>query len=67
MELEHNGKNTDEIEDDDPIELPSDTLAILNEFLQNRNMQESTEKSHSNFEEDWVKYIGISKFIVIFI
>lgn len=57
MEFKYNGKKADEIEDDDPIELPSDTLAILNEFLQNKSMQESTGTSHINFEEDWVKYL----------
>lgn len=65
MEFKYNGKKADEIEDDDPIELPSDTLAILNEFLQNKSMQESTGTSHSNFEEDWVKYLywNIKRFI----
>ncbi|XP_055305636.1 protein-lysine N-methyltransferase CG9154 [Sitodiplosis mosellana] len=53
MELENSVKKADEVADDDRIELPSDTLAILNEFLRSKSMQESMETDHSNFEEDW--------------
>ena len=55
--MDNNGRNTDEVADEDPIELPPDTLAILNEFLRNKSTQESLDTSHGNFEEDWVVYI----------
>lgn len=42
-----------EEQDDDLVELPPDTLAILNEFLQNKDNQKSLE-SEDVFEEDWV-------------
>lgn len=54
MEPENNDTVNDEVADDDCIELPPDTLAILNEFLYNKSIQESTETDHTNFEEDWV-------------
>lgn len=57
MEVDNNRRNTDEIADEDPIELPPDTLDILNEFLRNKSTQESLGTSHGNFEEDWVGYI----------
>lgn len=40
--------------EDDPVELPADTLAILSEFLQNKQEQESSETGKDIFEEDWV-------------
>lgn len=44
--------------EDDPVALPADTLAILNEFLQNKRDQESFESNGPGnsvmFEEDWV-------------
>lgn len=46
--------------DDDDIKLPADTLAILNDFLQNKNHTEQLElqidgtNSNNTFEEDWV-------------
>lgn len=47
--------------DDDPVELPPDTLAILNEFLMNKQISEkSADFTEENFPpEDWV--ITISK------
>lgn len=47
--------------DDDDIKLPADTLAILNEFLRNRNQAEQLElqidgnNTNGTFEEDWVR------------
>lgn len=39
---------------DDDIHLPADTLAILNEFLYEKQQSEA-QKSHSDeVEEDWV-------------
>lgn len=46
--------------DDDDIKLPPDTLAILNDFLQNKKHAEQLEQqidgtnSNNTFEEDWV-------------
>lgn len=40
-------------EDKDPVELPPDTLAILQEFLQNKDKQSSSE-CEEMFEENWV-------------
>lgn len=46
--------------DDDDIKLPADTLAILNEFLRNKNEAEQLElqidgdNMDKAFEEDWV-------------
>lgn len=46
--------------DDDDIKLPPDTLAILNDFLRNKNHAEQLElqidgnNSNNTFEEDWV-------------
>lgn len=48
-----NQESNDE-QDDDPVELPPDTLAILNEFLQNKNKQTSLE-CEDMFEENWVE------------
>lgn len=46
------------VNEDDPVTLPADTLAILNEFLQNKREQESSESNEPDkqdiFEEDWV-------------
>lgn len=45
--------------DEDPVKLPDDTLAILNEFLQNKKERESLEshnQSNNIFEENWVNY-----------
>lgn len=50
----------DDGSDDDDIKLPADTLAILNEFLQQKNQAEQQESqtdgdnSNKTFEEDWV-------------
>lgn len=49
MEPKNNGKDKNEVVEEDRIELPPDTLAILNEFLHNKSMQEPSE-----IEEDWV-------------
>lgn len=43
-----------EEQDEDPVELAPDTLAILQEFLQNRDVQRSAECGEM-FEEDWVR------------
>lgn len=49
--------------DDDDLKLPADTLAILNEFLRNKNqteqleLQDDGENSSKTFEEDWVNEI----------
>lgn len=43
-------------EDDDPVELPADTLAILNEFLQSKQEQESVESGVADVEENWACY-----------
>lgn len=40
--------------DEDIVELPPDTLAILNEFLCNKSIQESSESDRKVFGEDWV-------------
>lgn len=49
----------DQTMDDDPVELPPDTLAILNEFLMNKQISaDFTEETLP--PEDWV--ITISKF-----
>lgn len=50
-----NDEQRDNIEVDDDIVLPADTLAILNEFLREKAETESTENSQS-FEENWVSY-----------
>lgn len=44
------------------ITLPPDTLAILQEFLENKKLQESVGLNSGSFEEDWV-YIFLSIFI----
>lgn len=56
MDSISNQNKIDEINDEDSIELPADTMEILNEFLYNKRMRESIENS-TEFEEDWVKYI----------
>lgn len=43
-----------DLEDNDSITLPPDTLAILKEFLQNQKIRESMESQQATFEEDWV-------------
>lgn len=58
MDSQKNKNENKEERDDDPVELPPDTLAILQEFLQNQNMQKSLE-SEDMFEENWVKSISI--------
>lgn len=58
MDSQKNNNENKEERDDDPVELPPDTLAILQEFLQNQNMQKSLE-SEDMFEENWVKSISI--------
>lgn len=58
---------TDAIDDDDDLKLPADTLAILNEFLQNKKqteqleLQADGENSSRTFEEDWVNEIRALK------
>lgn len=47
--------------DDETIELPADTLAILNEFLQSKQEQEASQKKDDLFEEDWVRIHLISR------
>lgn len=47
-------QGNNEEEDDDPVELPPDTLAILQEFLHNKDLQKSLEPEDM-FEENWVK------------
>lgn len=41
-------------ENNEEISLPPDTLAILQEFLENKRLQESFESNSGVFEEDWV-------------
>lgn len=48
-----NTKKNNEEELDDDLVLPPDTLAILNEFLLNKDNQKSLE-CEDMFEEDWV-------------
>lgn len=54
--------DTNQTMDDDPVELPPDTLAILNEFLMNKQIsKKSANFTEENFPpEDWV--ITISEF-----
>lgn len=54
-------ESADNTIDEDPVELPADTLAILNEFLQEQQKQKvEAEQSNGNgngvcvFEENWV-------------
>lgn len=58
MDSQKNNNENKEERDDDPVELPPDTLAILQEFLQNQNMQKSLE-SEDMFEENWVQSFSI--------
>lgn len=48
-------------DEDDPVALSADTLAILNEFLQSKREQESSESNGPDkqdmFEEDWVCFL----------
>ncbi|XP_031637807.1 protein-lysine N-methyltransferase CG9154 [Contarinia nasturtii] len=44
---------SEEVNDEDRIELPPDTIAILNEFLYKKHMQDSMESEEKEFEEDW--------------
>lgn len=66
--LKNNNKNINqdynEEQDDDPVELPPDTLAILNEFLQNKDKQKSLECGDM-FEENWVQSIYIIILVLI--
>lgn len=57
------GDNEDCFCDDDPVELPPDTLAILNEFLQNKDKKKASECDM--LEEDWVRYIFAHHFQII--
>lgn len=45
--------------DDDDCRLPADTLAVLQEFLKEKELREqaeqSREKTGTDFEEDWVR------------
>lgn len=52
--IENTNQDGNDEQDDDPVELSPDTLAILQEFLQNKNTQKSLE-CEDMFEEDWVK------------
>lgn len=58
--LKNNHKKTNqdgnEEQEEDSVELPADTLAILREFLQNKDMQK-TLNGEETFEEDWVHTI----------
>lgn len=51
------GEQNDPFDGDD-IKLPADTLAILNDFLRNKNQSEQLELQidgeNDKFEEDWV-------------
>lgn len=46
--------------DDDDCRLPADTLAVLQEFLKEKELREqaeqSREKTGTDFEEDWVRW-----------
>lgn len=46
-------KDCDNEEDEDSVELPPDTLAILQEFLKNKDKQTNSE-CEEMVEEDWV-------------
>lgn len=54
--MDSKGNSNDENIDEDPVELPPDTLAILHDFLQDRNIQESMESQQEHFEENWVTF-----------
>jgi hypothetical protein len=41
--------------DGEPLKLPADTLAILNEFYQEQN-ENSRKEEQGDIGEDWVKY-----------
>lgn len=45
--------NQDSDEGEETVQLPPDTLAILHEFLRNRDLQNSSEREEI-FEENWV-------------
>lgn len=49
-------KENEETEED-CMALPSDTLAILDEFLQNRTKHESMVSDQGTFEENWVIFL----------
>lgn len=51
--------NKTQYDSDETVELPPDTLAILNEFLQSR-----IEKKSDDFEEDWVSISNTSLFVI---
>lgn len=47
------------MEDDEDLNLPADTLAILNEFLREKREHENAEqKTVDSFEENWVSGIN---------
>lgn len=62
VEKQQEHLNEDFNEDDDDIRLPADTLAILNEFLQDKydNQTEELEngKTAIKIEEDWVREVN---------
>lgn len=65
LENRHEKTNQDgnKERDEDSVELPLDSLAILQEFLQNKTMQRSLE-CEEIFEEDWVQpFFTLTKFI----
>lgn len=45
--------------EDEELQLPADTMAILNEFLKEKEQRESKESTNSTyeFEEDWVSQL----------
>lgn len=59
FKMDESSSFCNEVDDEDPVKLPDDTLAILNEFLQNKKERESLEshnQSNNIFEENWVNY-----------
>lgn len=67
--MDFKGDTNEAKTDEDPVELPSDTLAILHEFLQSKNIRESVEESQQEyFEENWVifwcGYLSIIKLVI---
>lgn len=53
-------QNDCEEQDGDTDTLPADTLAILQEFLRNKDLQKTVECEENVFEEDWVLQLNIN-------
>jgi hypothetical protein len=49
--------------DGEPIKLPADTLAILNEFYQEQN-ENLRKEEQGDIGEDWVKYCSVNNIIL---